>query len=297
MQPASADRGCRFFYLPAGFLSGRPLQKAEAFSCARLKIHVKYKEQAENEKTRKTGKMMRKKIRKAGLAAAVCFILAVSGFVSGCSGAQTSPETGQESEEQEAPAGENGAEENAQVVDQSTESVSRYAGVYKARRDMRKALNLTLPGGTDLVRTKVKLTYVLTLREDGSFDLETEDGDEAFLAAKREATIEIVRSIQAGKLKEAGYSEEQFDEVAGISGFADFEDMVVSTAEKQMEESRSATSYTLSGTFRTQDRLILMTGKNAAGEEENMTLRVRRDGNLNLPLGEQHLMFRKQEEE
>ena len=40
-----------------------------------------------------------------------------------------------------------------------------------------------------------------------------------------------------------------------------------------------------------------MTGKNAAGEEENMTLRVRRDGNLNLPLGEQHLMFRKQEEE
>lgn len=241
--------------------------------------------------------MMRKKIRKAGLAAAVCFILAVSGFVSGCSGAQTSPETGQESEEQEAPAGETGAEENAQVVDQSTESVSRYAGVYKARRDMRKALNLTLPGGTDLVRTKVKLTYVLTLREDGSFDLETEDGDEAFLAAKREATIEIVRSIQAGKLKEAGYSEEQFDEVAGISGFADFEDMVVSTAEKQMEENRGATSYTLSGTFRTQDRLILMTGKNAAGEEENMTLRVRRDGNLNLPLGEQHLMFRKQEEE
>ena len=114
---------------------------------------------------------MRKKIRKAGLAAAVCFISAVSGFVSGCSGAQTSPETGQESEEQEAPAGETGAEENAQVVDQSTESVSRYAGVYKARRDMRKALNLTLPGGTDLVRTKVKLTYVLTLREDGSFDI------------------------------------------------------------------------------------------------------------------------------
>ena len=72
---------------------------------------------------------------------------------------------------------------------------------------------------------------------------------------------------------------------------------MVSTAEKQMEESRSATAYTLSGTFRTQDRLILMTGKNAAGEEENMTLRVRRDGNLNLPLGEQHLMFRKQEEE
>ena len=124
--------------------------------------------------------------------------------------------------QQEAPPEETGAEEKAQVVDQSTESVSRYAGVYKARRDMRKALNLTLPGGTDLVRTKVKLTYVLTLREDGSFDLETEDGDEAFLAAKREATIEIVRSIQAGKLKEAGYSEEQFDEVAGISGFEDF---------------------------------------------------------------------------
>ena len=224
-------------------------------------------------------------------------ILALSLSAAGCGAGEGAQETAQETQEEAPPAGENAAEEGAEVVDQSSESVSRYAGVYKARRDMRKALNLTLPGGTDLVRTKVKLTYVLTLREDGSFDLETEDGDEAFLAAKREATIEIVRSIQAGKLKEAGYSEEQFDEVAGISGFADFEDMVISTAEKQMEESRSATSYTLSGTFRTQDRLILMTGKNAAGEEENMTLRVRRDGNLNLPLGEQHLMFRKQEEE
>jgi hypothetical protein len=162
---------------------------------------------------------------------------------------------------------------------------------------MRKAVNLTLPGGTDLVRTKVKLTYVLTLREDGTFDLETEDRDEAFLASKREATIEIVRSIQAAKLKEAGYSEDQFNEVAGYSGYADFEDMVVSTAEKQLEESQSTTAFTLSGTFRTQDRLILMTGKNAAGEEENMTMRVRRDGNLNLPMGEQHLMFKKQEEE
>ena len=240
---------------------------------------------------------MRKKIRKAGLAAAVCFTAALSGFAAGCGGTQTAPEAGQEIQGEETPAEKSAAEENAQVVDQSTESVSRYAGVYKARRDMRKALNLTLPGGTDLVRTKVTLTYALTLREDGTFRLETEDRDEAFLSAKREATIEIVRSIQASKLKEAGYNEDQFDEVAGISGFADFEDMVVSTAEKQLEESGDTTAYTLSGTFRTQDRLILMTGKNAAGEEENMTMRVRRDGNLNLPLGEQHLMFRKQEEE
>lgn len=240
---------------------------------------------------------MRKKIRKAGLAAAVCFTMALSALAAGCGGAQAAPETGQEIREEEVPAGESTAEENAEVVDQNTESVSRYAGVYKARRDMRKALNLTLPGGTDLVRTKVKLTYVLTLREDGTFVLETEDRDEAFLASKREATIEIVRSIQAAKLKEAGYSEDQFNEVAGYSGYADFEDMVVSTAEKQLEESQSTTAFTLSGTFRTQDRLILMTGKNAAGEEENMTMRVRRDGNLNLPMGEQHLMFKKQEEE
>ena len=45
--------------------------------------------------------MMRKKIRKAGLAAAVCFTLALSGLAAGCGGVQTSPEAGQESEEQE----------------------------------------------------------------------------------------------------------------------------------------------------------------------------------------------------
>lgn len=240
---------------------------------------------------------MRKTVRKTGLAAAVCFLMAVSSLASGCGTAQEAPETGQQTQEEVPPEEEAAEEADTEIVDQSTESVSRYAGVYRARRDMRKALNLTLPGGTDLVRTKVKLTYVLTLKEDGTFYLETEDRDGEFLSAKREATIEIVRSIQAEKLKEAGYSEGQFDEVAEISGFADFEAMVVSTAEKQLEENKDAASYKLSGTFRTQDRLILMTGKNAAGEEENMTLRVRRDGNLNLPMGEQHLMFKKQEED
>lgn len=240
---------------------------------------------------------MKKKMQKAGLASALCLILALSLSAAGCGAGEGAQETAQETQEEAPPAGENAAEEGAEVVDQSSESVSRYAGVYRAVRDMRKALNLTLPGGTDLVKTKVKLTYVLTLGEDGTFSLETEDGDEAFLAAKREATIEIVRSVQAAKLKEAGYGGDQFDEVARISGFKDFEDMVVSTAEKQLEESGGSASFELSGTFRTQDRLILMTGKNAAGEEENMTLRVRRDGNLNLPMGDQHLMFKKQEEE
>lgn len=239
---------------------------------------------------------MKKKLLREGLAAAVCFIMAVSVPAAGCGMRQTAPEKGQETPEQAAPE-ETASEKDAEVVDQSTESVSRYVGVYRARRDMRKALNLTLPGGTDLVRTKVKLTYVLTLQEDGTFHLKTEDREESFLAAKKKATVEIVRSIQAAKLKEAGYGEDQFDEVAEISGFADFEEMVAATAEKQLEESEGSTAYELSGTFRTQDRLILMTGKNAAGEEENMTLRVRRDGNLNLPMGEQHLMFKKQEEE
>lgn len=238
---------------------------------------------------------MKKRFAKTGFAAWICLLL-LSLTLSGCRTA-SEPSAAPAGEETAAPEGETAPEEAAEVVDQDTAAASRYAGVYRAKRDMRKALNLTLPEGAGQVSTKVILNYILTLNADETFLLKTADEDAAFQEAKKKATIEIVRSVQTQKLKEAGYSEDQFDEVAQISEFEDFEDMVLKTAEKQLENSARAVSYSLEGSFRTQDRLLFLEGKNADGKEETLTLRIRRDGNFSLFLDEQKLRFIRMDED
>ena len=238
---------------------------------------------------------MKKRFAKTGFAAWICLLL-LSLALSGCRAAPE-PSAAPAGEETAAPEGETAPEEAAEVVDQDTAAASRYAGVYRAKRDMRKALNLTLPEGAGQVSTKVILNYILTLNADETFLLKTADEDAAFQEAKKKATIEIVRSVQTQKLKEAGYSEDQFDEVAQISEFEDFEDMVLKTAEKQMENSAQAVSYFLEGSFRTQDRFLFLEGKNADGKEETLTLRIRRDGNFSLFLDEQKLRFIRMDED
>ena len=235
--------------------------------------------------------MMKNRSAMTGLAAAVSLILVLSCLLSGCTGSAAPSRPSVEEAQESLPEEEKEQEEAAQVVDQNTGTASRYAGVYRAKRDMRKALNLTLPEDAGQVSTKVILNYILTLNADETFLLKTQDDDEAFQEAKEKATIEIVRSFQTLKLKESGYSEDQFDEIAQIGGYESFEDMVLDSAKKQMEDSAGAVSYFLEGTFRTQDRLLFLEGKNAEGKEETLTLRIRRDGNFSLMLDEQKLRF------